>query len=72
MEKDYVSGITFSGGDPLHPANQYEVGKLVEDIRKKFPKKTIWLYTGFNWEDINVLPFVKYIDVIVDGEFVAE
>ena len=72
LEKDYVSGITFSGGDPLHPANQFEVGKLIENIRKKFPKKTIWLYTGFNWEDINVLPFVKYIDVIVDGEFIAE
>ena len=45
-------------------------GNLIEEIHKKFPEKTIWLYTGFLWEDIKDLPFLKYVDVLVDGPFV--
>ena len=70
LDKDYVSGITFSGGDPLHPANITEVTALAREIREKYPDKTIWLYTGFLWEDIKDLPFLKYVDVLVDGPFV--
>ena len=50
LSKDYISGITFSGGDPL-------------------PQKTIWLYTGSLWEEIKNTEIVKYLDVLVDGEF---
>ena len=52
LSKDYISGITFSGGDPLHEYNLDEVLKLVQEIRISFPEKTIWLYTGFCWNDI--------------------
>lgn len=52
LSKDYISGITFSGGDPLHENNLDEVLKLVQEIRISFPEKTIWLYTGFEWNDI--------------------
>ena len=52
LSKDYISGITFSGGDPLHENNLDEVLKLVQEIRNSFPEKTIWLYTGFEWDDI--------------------
>lgn len=52
LSKDYISGITFSGGDPLHENNLDEVLKLVKQIRISFPEKTIWLYTGFCWNDI--------------------
>ena len=52
LDKDYVSGITFSGGDPLHPANITEVTAFAKEIRKRYPGKTIWLYTGFLWEEI--------------------
>ena len=50
LSKDYISGITFSGGDPLHENNLDEVLKLVKEIRISFPEKTIWLYTGFRWD----------------------
>ena len=40
LEKDYISGITFSGGDPLHSANAYEVMMLAKEIKEKFPSKT--------------------------------
>ena len=52
LSKDYISGITFSGGDPLYKNNLNEVLKLVKQIRISFPKKTIWLYTGFRWSQI--------------------
>ena len=72
LKKDYISGVTFSGGDPLHEKNRGEIGKLAEDIREKFPDKTIWLYTGYEWEEICGIPFLPNIDVIVDGEFKIE
>ena len=71
LEQDYVSGITFSGGDPLHHANVAEVTALAREIREKYPDKTIWVYTGYQWEDICRMEFLKYTDVLVDGEFVA-
>ena len=70
LEKDYISGITFSGGDPLHSANAYEVMMLAKEIKEKFPSKTIWLYTGYEWKDIKNMDIVNYLDVLVDGEFV--
>ena len=69
LDKDYVSGITFSGGDPLHPANITAVTALARKIREKYPRKTIWLYTGSLWEEIQCEEIVNYLDVCVDGEF---
>ncbi|MBD5100816.1 MAG: anaerobic ribonucleoside-triphosphate reductase activating protein [Clostridiales bacterium] len=72
LDKSYVSGITFSGGDPLHPANRDSVLALAKEIKQKYPKKTIWLYSGFEWEEISDLPIVPYLDVMVDGRFKLE
>lgn len=72
LAKDYISGITLSGGDPLHPNNRNDIGALVEEIHTLFPAKTIWLYTGFTFDEIKSLPFISYLDVVVDGKFVKE
>ena len=72
LEKDYISGITFSGGDPLHPSNISAVTRLAKKIREKYPDKTIWLYTGSVWEEISHEEIIRYLDVCVDGEFVVE
>lgn len=72
LNQDYISGITFSGGDPLHSANRLDVRNFMAEIREKYPNKTIWLYTGYEWKDIWHYPMMKYVDVVVDGEFVAE
>lgn len=69
LEKDYISGITFSGGDPLHEANISGVTALAKEIRENYPDKTIWLYTGYVWKDVKKLEIVKYLDVLVDGRF---
>lgn len=65
----YISGVTFSGGDPLHEANRYEVGRLVLKIKETYPDKTVWVYTGYKWEEVKDLWAVKYADVLVDGRF---
>lgn len=72
LDRDYISGITFSGGDPLHPANRLEVRELMAQIKEKYPRKTIWLYTGDVWENIFQYPLMKYVDVLVDGEFMTD
>lgn len=69
LDKSYISGITFSGGDPLHCANRSGVKQLAMEIKEKYPDKTIWLYTGDVWEDAMNYSLIQYIDVLVDGEF---
>lgn len=69
LKKDYVSGITFSGGDPLHVRNEGDVTALAREIRMKFPEKTIWLYTGGSWDFVKNREVVRYLDVLVDGEY---
>ncbi|MBO5292909.1 MAG: anaerobic ribonucleoside-triphosphate reductase activating protein [Lachnospiraceae bacterium] len=69
LDQNYISGITFSGGDPLHSANRSGVRKLMEEIKAKYPGKTIWLYTGDIWENLKNDSILQYVDVLVDGEF---
>lgn len=70
--RGYISGITFSGGDPLHPENRTEIKRLAKKFKNKYPNKTVWLYTGFSWEQVNNLELMKYVDVLIDGKFVEE
>ena len=72
LQPDYISGLTFSGGDPLYIANRVEVTKLAKKCKEQYPNKTIWLYTGYKYEEIKHLPIIEYLDVIVDGEFIEE
>ena len=69
LEKPYISGITFSGGDPLFSSNREPVTELVKKIKERFPDKTVWLYTGYSWDDIKELEIIGLIDVLVDGKF---
>jgi len=72
LEKPYIDGITFSGGDPLHANNIAEITELAKEIHSKYPDKTIWLYTGSLWEDIEGEEVIRYLDVVIDGKFEME
>ncbi len=72
LNKPFIDGITFSGGDPLMPDNRDEVMRLVKKCRCEFPDKTIWLYTGYSFDEIKNIDGIELIDVIADGEFVEE
>ena len=72
LDKSYISGITYSGGDPLHMANRQDIKALSALIKEKYPDKTQWLYTGYSWEEIYDNPIMENLDVVVDGEFKIE
>lgn len=84
LKPGYISGITLLGGEPLDPANQEAVLQIVERIRREYPDKSIWCYTGYIYDE-DFRPekagraFTEYsgrllenIDVLVDGPFVQE
>ena len=81
LSKDYISGVTLTGGDPLHENNISEVLSLVDEIHMAFPNKTIWLWTGYLWEEIwedndcinkKRQDIISLCDVIIDGEYMEE
>lgn len=79
LDKDYIKGLTILGGEPLEKVNQKGLLPLVKKVKEKFPQKSIWCYTGYdfekdimgnmesNWEETKEL--MSYIDVVVDGKF---
>lgn len=78
----YIHGITVLGGEPFEPENQGQLLQLYHRIRERFPEKTIWVYSGYTldeqlWKESPARTEVtdeilSLIDVLVDGEFVAE
>ena len=72
LKRDECSGLTLSGGDPLYPDNRESITALCKVIRDadNLKSKTIWLYTGYLFEQVKDLELMKYIDVVVDGPFV--
>lgn len=62
-----TSGITISGGDPLMQRGPLE--KLLIALKKEFPKFSVWLFTGYRYEDIKDFPLLQMVDVLVDGPF---
>jgi len=83
LAPDYVAGISVLGGEPMEPQNQNAVRRLLERVRRERPDKTVWLYSGYLWEQLtnpectcchteNTIPLLRCVDVLVDGEFVLE
>ena len=70
LSKDYIDGLTLSGGDPLFPNNREPLTELCKEVKEKFPNKTIWCWTGYLYEQVKDLPIMKYIDVLVDGPYI--
>lgn len=88
IDRPYINRISVLGGEPLAEQNLDEVLSLIKEIRISFPEKTIWLYTGYKFEDlINGIYYpldsewedkilrqsiVKLCDVLIDGEYIDE
>jgi len=69
---NHIAGLSVLGGEPLDPNNIKKVLLLCRKFKLLYPNKTIWVYTGYEWEQIKHLDILKYIDVLVDGKFVQE
>lgn len=82
LEPYYINGLTILGGDPLCGDNTISLIPLLETVKKKYPEKNIWVYTGDTMENIIetkekdkdkydiYMEFLKYVDVLVDGPFI--
>ena len=80
LKSDFVNGLTLLGGEPFEPRNQEVLLEFVKKVRKMYPNKTVWAYSGFRFEDellkAGAYPNCQYtlellqnIDILVDGRF---
>lgn len=76
LDREYVDGLTLSGGDPLCQDEEglKQIKKIIDWVRENYPTKTIWMYTGYVYENLEGLKkeIADSIDVLVDGPFVQE
>lgn len=76
LSEDWCAGLTFSGGDPLFETNRRDVISFAKLVKEKFPSKSIWLYTGYTYDEVlgdkTMSPILEYIDVLCDGEYVDD
>lgn len=76
LSRDYVEGLTLSGGDPLCQDRQglEELMMIIKWVRRNYPKKNIWLYTGYIYENIDGTreDICNMVDVVVDGPYIEE
>ncbi len=81
LSPDYIRGLSLLGGEPFEPCNQVVLAPFLERIRKTFPEKTVWCYSGYTLEQMQehrlgdaavTDRMLACIDILVDGEFVEE
>lgn len=80
LRPDYITGLTFLGGEPMHPKNRRNIIPLAKKVKQAYSKKDIWCYSGYTLEELleeaktddAVLELLNYIDVLVDGRFDEE
>ena len=70
--KEYITGLSILGGEPMHPKNIKGVEELSKCFKQEFPNKTVWCWTGFLYEQIQDEEVLNYIDVLIDGRFIQE
>lgn len=67
-----IEGLSILGGEPMHPLNIDGTLKLAKMFKKTYPEKDIWVWTGFLFENLKDKEVMKYIDVLIDGQYVDE
>ncbi len=82
LAPEYIKGFTLLGGDPFEPENAEALVPFMERLRKKYPEKSVWCFTGYDYEadlltgkkgDIDTnIRLLSTLDVLVDGKFVEE
>lgn len=82
LKADYIAGLSLLGGEPLEPENQRALLPFVKEVKKRFPEKSIWCYTGNVFDPATGLlkeqdkntevteKLISLFDVLVDGEFI--
>lgn len=66
---NHIKGLSILGGEPMHPKNIDGTLKLVKEFKNKYPKKDVWVWSGFNYEDLSLKHDLSDIDVLIDGQY---
>ena len=73
LEREEIEGLTILGGEPLHPKNVGAVADIVSYLKIWKSEKSIWIYTGYTFEELicgrDMINILQFIDVLVDGAF---
>ena len=82
LSESYIQGLTLLGGEPFEPENQRELLPFLKEVKRRFPDKNIWAFSGFTYEELTSKgshpncectdEILSIIDVLVDGRFVEE
>lgn len=82
LKPDYINGLTLLGGEPFEPSNQRALVPFLRRVRAAYPRKNIWGFTGFTYEELQADgshprcevtdEMLSILDVLVDGRFVEE
>ena len=82
LKPDYINGLTVLGGEPFEPSNQRSLLPFLRRVRETYPKKNIWCFSGFTYEELKTDgshprcevtdEMLDQLDVLVDGRFVEE
>ena len=72
-DKEYITGLSILGGEPMHPFNIKGSTKLAKSFKERYPNKSIWCWTGFLFDkDLVDKEILNYIDVLIDGQYIDE
>jgi len=83
LEPDYIDGLSLLGGEPMEPENQAVLRPFLERIKTAYPKKTLWIYSGYTFEELmdkkntrchtaDTFKILEMTNILVDGEFHIE
>lgn len=82
LSPEFISGLTVLGGEPLEPENQQALLPFLKKVKKQFPDKTVWLYSGFTFEELfsdscractpEIKEILTFSEVLVDGRFMSD
>ena len=70
LGEEHIAGLTILGGDPFEPENTVAVSNLCRLAKERYPNKSVWVYTGYYYEQFDLYNIMNYIDVLVDGPFI--
>lgn len=72
LDRYYPKTLSILGGDALANYNVKDLKEILNYIKERKPNLKIALWTGFELEQIKDLDVVKYLDVIVTGEYIED
>ena len=70
--ESYIKGLSILGGEPMHPINIEGTTRLAKAFKEKYPNKNLWIWSGFLFEQLKDKEVLKYVDVLVDGQYKDE